>query len=142
MFAKVLNQMKQGEYPKGLSQETIDMVSAYCEEHFGCPLPSGYAMFLKQANGFSYDGHSIFCCYNNEIQTVFPKYTGFDFVTFNTKFYVNTDISSYLVLGKSSIDYVCFEKATGKYVIMTNGTMQHITESDDLDVLLESFFGL
>jgi len=142
MFSKVLNQRKKGEYPSGLLQDTIDKVSAFSEAHFGCPLPTGYAMFLKEANGFSYDGHSVFCCYNNEIKTVFPRYKGLDFVTFNAKFYLNTDIYSYLMLGKSSIDYLCYEKASQKYVIMTNGTMQHITEADDFNVLLKSFYGL
>ena len=140
MFSKVLNQRKQGEYPRGLSQETVDKVSAYCAEHFGSPLPDGYAKFLKEANGFSYDGRSVFCCYNDEIQNAFPRYAGLDFVTFNTNFYENTDISSYIMLGKSGIDYVCYEKASGKYLVMTNGTMRPITESYDFNVLLELFF--
>ena len=142
MFSKVLNLRKRGEYPQGLSDETISKVSDYCKEHFGSHLPEGYAKFLKEANGFSYDGRSVFCCYNDEIQNVFQRYAGLDFVTFNTKFHANTDISSYLILGKSSIDYVCYEKISGKYLVLTNGTMQHITESDNFDGLLESFFGM
>lgn len=142
MFSKVLNQKCQGEYPHGLSDKTIHDVSAYCMEHFGCPLPAGYVQFLKEANGFSYDGRSIFCCYNDEIETAFPRYAGLDFVTFNTRFHENTDISSYLMLGKSSIDYVCYEKSTGKYLILTNGTMQLINESEAFELLLESFYGI
>ena len=142
MFSKVLNQRRQGEYPHGLSDETINKVSDYCTKHFACSLPEGYAKFLKEANGFSYDGRSVFCCYNDEIQKVFPRYVGLDFVTFNTKFFENTDIYSYLMLGKSSIDYVCYEKSSGKYLILTNGTMQLVTESVDFNSLLESFFGI
>lgn len=140
IFSKVLNQRQKGEYPQGLSNETINKVSAYCTEQFGCPLPEGYSNFLKEANGFSYDGRSIFCCYNDEIKISFPRYAGLDLVTFNTKFYENTDISSYLVLGKSSIDYVCYEKATNKYLILTNGILQPIEEFDIFALLLESFY--
>ena len=142
IFSKVLNQRQKGEYPHGLSDETINRVSIYCTDYFGCSLPEGYSKFLKEANGFSYDGRSIFCCYNDEIQSSFPRYTGLDFVTFNTKFYKNTDIYSYLVLGKSSIDYICYEKATEKYLILTNGTMQIINEFNAFELLLESFFGI
>ncbi len=142
MFSKVLNLMQQGEYPRGLSDVTIERVSAYCAEHFACPLPQGYAKFLKEANGFSYDGHSVFCCYNDEIQNSFPRYASLDFVTFNTKFQENTDISSYLILGKSSMDYVCYEKATDKYLILTNGPMRLVSDSNDFYSLLKSFFGV
>lgn len=142
LFSKVLNQRQKGEYPQGLSDKTINKVSAYCTDHFGCPLPEGYSKFLKEANGFSYDGRSIFCCYNNEIQIAFPRYAGLDLVTFNTKFYENTDISSYLMLGKSSIDYVCYEKASGMYLILTNGTMQLINKFDTFELLLDTFYGL
>lgn len=142
MFSKVLKQRQRNEYPHGLSVETINEVSAYCAEHFGCPLPEGYVNFLMEANGFSYDGRSVFCCYNDDIQKHYPRYASLDFVTFNTKFYGNTDISAYLMLGKSSIDYVCYEKATKKYLVLTNGTMQLISESNDFESLLELFFGI
>lgn len=140
MFSKILNQRKPGDYPKGLSQKTIEKVSIYCKEHFDCPLPTGYSAFLEKANGFSYNGYSVFCCYNDEIENVFPRYAVLDLVTFNTKFYANTDITSYFMPGKSSIEYLGFDKSTEKYVIMTNGIIRHIKESEDFNEILEAFF--
>lgn len=142
MFSKVLAQRKLGEYPKGLSNQAIERVSDYSEKHFGCSLPESYAKFLKEANGFSYDGHSIYCCYNDDIREFFPMYMVLDFVTINTDFYENTDISDYLMLGQSSLDYVCYEKASGKYLILTNGTMKTVAESEDFNSLLELFYGI
>ena len=63
-------------------------------------------------------------------------------VTFNTNFYANTDISDYIILGRSSIDYIGYIKAKNKYVIMTNGTMQHLKEFDTFNEMIMDFFEL
>lgn len=128
--------------PKGLTSETIKKVSDYFKENFNSYLPQGYLEFLNVMNGFSYDGHSIFCCYNDEIESNYPRYTSLDLVTFNTKFYTNTDISDYIILGKSSIDYIGYIKAKNKYVMMTNGTMQHLKEFDTFNEMIMNFLKL
>lgn len=142
MYSNILNLLKQDEYPPGLSSKTITKVSAYCKVHFNISLPADFVTFLEEANGFSYNGRSVFCCYNDTIEQSFPRYASFDLVTCNTEFYENTDISSYLMLGESDTAYVGFEKSTKKYVIMTNGTMDHLEEHDNFLALLQSFFGV
>ena len=56
--------------PKGLTNETIREISNYFLENFNSYLPQGYIEFLTVMNGFSYDGHSVFCCYNDEIEKI------------------------------------------------------------------------
>ncbi len=138
-YAKILSLREKGEYPSGLSAETISKISDYCKKNFDCALPEDYAKFLAEANGFHYDDYTVCCCYNEEIETKFSgRYTR-DLVKFNHNVHEN-DITDYLMLGASSLDYVAFEKSTGKYLIMTNGTMTVMNESYDFADLLEIFF--
>lgn len=139
MVDEILNKSENKLYPLGLTIETIKKVSNYFEQNFQCPLPTGYINFLHQMNGFSDDGHSIFCCYNEDIQNNFPKYSNLDLVTFNKNFHENTDISDYIMLGKSSINYIGYIKNKKRFVIMTNGTMQHLGEFDSFKELVTAF---
>lgn len=142
VLEKIMKWSKDTPHPKGLSVETTKKVTDYFKKNFGCYLPQGYVEFLNVMNGFSNDGYSIFCCYNDDIENNFPRYKSLDLVTFNTKFYENTDITDYIMLGKSSIDYVGYIKATGKYVIMTNGIIRHLKEFDTFEEMLIDFFYL
>ena len=128
--------------PKGLSDATINDVSNYCKEHFGAELPQGYKDFLQTMNGFIFDDYSIFCCYNADIKENFPAYASMDLVTFNTRFYDFTDITDYIMLGKSSLDYIGYIKDKNKYVIMTNGVMRHIGEFDSFEDMIIEFLNL
>ena len=92
--------------PKGLTSETTKKLSHYFKENFNSYLSEGYLEFLNIMNGFSYDGHSIFCCYNDEIESNYPRYSSLDLATFDTQFYANTDTLDYIILEKSSIDYI------------------------------------
>jgi len=139
---KIKNWTNDKPQPAGISTKTALKVSDYCKENFGCCLPDGYIEFLNTMNGFDYDDRKIFCCYNAEIEDNFPRYASLDLVTFNKNFYENTDITEYIILGKSSIDYIGYIKATDKYVIMTNGTLDHLEEFDTFSELLIKFFEL
>ncbi len=142
IFEKIMKLSENSPQPKGLTSKTTQQVSDYFKEHFNSCLPQGYIEFLNVMNGFSYDGHSIFCCYNDEIEKNYPRYSSLDLVTFNTNFYANTDISDYILLGKSSIDYIGYIKAKNKYVIMTNGTMQHLKEFEAFNEMIMDFLKL
>lgn len=142
IFEKIMKWSENRPQPKGLTNETIKRVSDYFKENFNSSLPQGYMKFLNVMNGFSYDGHSIFCCYNDEIEKNYPRYASLDLVTFNTNFYANTDISNYIILGRSSIDYIGYIKAKNKYVIMTNGTMHHLKEFETFNEMIMDFLEL
>lgn len=141
-FDKIMKYCENRTQPPGLSEGAIQRVSSYCKENFDCFLPQGYMEFLHHMNGFSYDGHSIFCCYNDDIEKNFPRYAVYDLITFNTKFHEETDIGDYLLLGKSSIDYIGYMKNTKKYVIMTNGTLNHLKEFDCFKDMIVCFLDL
>lgn len=51
-------------------------------------------------------------------------------------------VSDYIILGISSLDYVGYIKAKNKYVIMTNGTMQHLKEFDTFNEMIMNFLEL
>ena len=140
MFERVLRQAGPSGHPHGLSEKNIEQVTGYCRKHFGCLLPEGYAMFLREANGCCCDRGSIFCCYNDEIEQNFPGYTTLDFITFNVNFQAWTDIRNYLILGVSSLDYICYEMVAGTYQIRTNGTMDKMLEDRDFSRLLCRYF--
>lgn len=142
IFEKIMKWSENRPQPKGLTNETIKKLSDYFKENFNSCLPQDYIEFLNVMNGFSYDGHSIFCCYNDEIEKNYPRYASLDLVTFNTNFYANTDISDYIILGRSSIDYIGYIKAKNKYVIMTNATMQHLKEFETFNEMIMDFLEL
>lgn len=142
VFEKIMKYCENTKQPEGLSMETIEKVSNYFKEHFDIHLPQGYIDFLHVMNGFSYNDHSIFCCYNEEIENNYPRYASLDLATFNTNFYECTDITNYIILGKSSMDYIGYIKSTHKYVIMTNGTMRHLKEFDTFFEMIINFLEL
>lgn len=142
LLNKMMSYCENRAQPLGLSSIVTQEVSNYCKEHFGCFLPLEYEDFLHEINGFSYDGHSIFCCFNEDIEKNFPRYASLDFITINTNFQEGTDIGDYLLLGKSSLDYIGYIKATKKYVIMTNGTLDYLKEFDSFQELVVCFLNL
>ncbi len=142
----IVEKMKQfsenGNQPSGLSVDVTDKVNSYFKELFGCNIPEEYIEFLHIMNGFSYDDRNIFCIYNDDIEKNFPRYASLDFIKFNIRFCENTDITDYIILGKSSISYIGYIKDTGKYVIMDNGELKHIKEFDKFSELITNFLGI
>lgn len=133
---KLLDISDGKKQPKGLTKETVNKVSDYCYYNFNCYLPEEYKTFLTIINGYSFDDYKIFCCYNLDIEQNFPRYSSLDLITFNTKFYENTDIVDYLILGRTSINYLGYCKSSDKYVMISNDTIQHIEEYDSFGDLI------
>lgn len=63
IFEKIVQYSENKPQPKGLTSKTTKKVSNYFKENFNSYLPQDYIEFLNAMNGFSNDGHSIFCCY-------------------------------------------------------------------------------
>lgn len=139
MLEDILKKCDVHEFPNGLSLKTIEDVAIECNKCFNCNLPEGYALFLKEANGLCCNYFSIFCCYNEEIEKKFPGYTSLEFFTYNDNFQNFTDIEDFLILGVSSLDYICYKKDSKMYQVITNGTMDLILEDENFFTLLNRY---
>lgn len=143
MYENILALAANGKHPLPLSEVIIGKVSAFCDEKLGCPMPADYADFLRQSNGLAApSGCAVFCCYTNDIRDNFPGYAHCDFATINLRFRGMTDIEEFVLLGRSSVDYLCYEKATGKYQVRSNGILRVIAEGDHLSDVIGEFFGI
>lgn len=54
-------------------------------------------------------------------------------------YYALTDITDYIILGKSDLDYVAYDKEKNIYLILTNGTMDEMDKSEDFEELLRRY---
>lgn len=139
MYEKIT---KLNHHPSGLTNQTINDVSNYCMEHFKCQLPEGYVEFLKESNGFIYNGYAILSCYNDDIIDNFPVYEDFDVITDNFNFIENTGITDYFFIGRSSIDYLVYKKSTQEYVLLSNGVLDEFYKNRDFKETLFEFFNV
>lgn len=140
MFETIFHLVGDKGHPHGLSERTIREVEEACKQELGHSLPADYGAFLRESNGLCCDQGSIFCCYNDDIEQNFPGYMALDFLTYNVNFQAWTDLTDWLILGISSLDYICYEPAAGTYQIRTNGTMDKMLEDRELSRLLCRYF--
>ena len=63
-----------------------------------------------------------------------------DILRFNSSFREMTDITDYILLGKSSIDLIVYNIREKKYQILSNGVMQSFGSFDSFPELLYAFF--
>ena len=140
MFSRIINAIDDSDIPAGLSNDDVEALSQRSNDLFSCELPKGYREFLRKCNGLSDNGYSVFCYYNQDMEKEFPCYASLDFLSFNQNFRDFTDITDYLILGKSSIDYLAYAIKSSEYVIMTNGIMRIIEKSNKFEAILEHFF--
>lgn len=63
-----------------------------------------------------------------------------DIIRFNSSFREMTDITDYILLGKSSIDYIVYNTSEKKYQILSNGTIESFGTFDSFIELLYAFF--
>lgn len=104
-------------------------------------MPADYRDFLSEINGFSYNGLTIFSKFNDTIKQLSPraKAETRDIICWNEKYYDMTDITDYIILGKSDIDYIAYDKEKNIYVILTNGTMDEKDKSENFEELLKRY---
>ena len=129
------------DLPRGLKDDEINELSSSSKEKLGCELPVGYKEFLSEINGFSYDGLTIFSKFNENIKQLSPraKAETRDVICWNENYYDMTDITDYIILGKSDLDYIAYDKEKNVYLILTNGTMDEIDKSEDFEELLKRY---
>ena len=127
--------------PNGLKDDEINEFSNLSQEKLGCELPADYRDFLSEINGFSYNGLTIFSKFNDTIKQLSPraKAETRDIICWNEKYYDMTDITDYIILGKSDIDYIAYDKEKNIYVILTNGTMDEKDKSENFEELLKRY---
>ena len=121
-------------------REKIDTVKAEFYALFDIELPVGYIELLDYSNGLSYDGHNIAGIYDTAFLIDHPRKKSMDIIRFNSSFRDMTDITEYILLGKSSIDLIVYDIEDGKYKILSNGTMECFGEYDTFLELLYAFF--
>ena len=63
-----------------------------------------------------------------------------DILHFNSSFRDMTDITDYIMLGKSSLDYIVYNISEKKFQILSNGTMECFGTFDTFLELLYAFF--
>ena len=141
MFETFLNTHTSDIILSPLSDVEINMTENSFEELIGDKLPEEYLSFLKESNGFAVNGLHIFGSYDEEYLKQFPRRKSYDIIRFNVRFRDLTDISDYIMLGKSSLDYVVYDSsAEKKYQILTSGTMDIIDEYDSFIELLTAYY--
>lgn len=129
------------DLPKGLKYDEINELSNLSKEKLGCELPVDYKEFLSEINGFSYDGFTIFSKFNENIKQLLPRTDEEtnDVICWNKMYYAMTDITDYIILGKSDLDYVAYDKEKNVYLILTNGTMDEMDKSENFEELLRRY---
>lgn len=127
--------------PKGLKADEINELSSLSKEKLGCKLPVDYKEFLSEINGFSYNGLTIFSKFNDNIKQSSPRAKAEirDVICWNEKYYGMTDITDYIILGKSDLDYIAYDKEKNIYLILSNGTMDEMDKSEDFKELLKRY---
>ena len=63
-----------------------------------------------------------------------------DIIRSNSSFRDRTDVTDYILLGKSSIDHIVYNISEKKYKILSNGTMERFGSFDSFIELLYSFY--
>ena len=140
MYTDILSKLPgQAVYEK-LPREKTDDTAKEFYSLFGAGLPDDYIELLNFTNGLSYDGRSICGVYDEEFLAVYPRKRSMDIIRFNSSFRDMTDITDYILLGKSSIDLIVYNIGEGKYQILSSGVMECFGSFDTLPELLHAFF--
>ena len=140
MYEYLITKYKNAEIEAPLSIEIINELSKESLIKFSTSLPRDYQIFLCELNGFFCNGYAIFGCYNDEMIRKDEGLSGLDFLSFNDRFRDYSDIEDYLILGKSSIDYIAYEISTQQYVLLSNGTLDVLYQSDSFSSVLIKYF--
>ncbi len=136
---ELLTEYKRAELAPPLPFTTVSEISERSQFMFGCELPNEYRMFLYEFNGFYCNGYSIFGCYDDEAIEKDHNLQGMDYLRFNDSFRDYSDVEDYLILGKSSLDYIAYEIETEQFVVVTNGTLDDLYRSDSFIEALKHF---
>ena len=140
MYTEFLLKLPDTAAYEKLPQEKIDGMKREFYSAFDTALPDDYTELLKHTNGLSYDGHSICGVYDEEFLIDHPRKKSMDILRFNSSFRDMTDITDYILLGKSSIDLIVYNIGEKKYQILSSGVMECFGTFDTFLELLYAFF--
>lgn len=124
MYTEFLSKLPDAATYEKLPQEKIDNLIEEFDSEFDVEIPEDYIGLLHQTNGLSYDGYNICGVYDEDFLIDHPRKKSMDIVRFNSSFRDMTDITNYILLGKSSIDLIVFNIVEKKYQILSNGVME------------------
>lgn len=140
MYTELQRKFPKAEYLAGMTLNNIELLNKKYLKTFSCLLPNDYQLFLREYNGFYYNGHSVFGCYDEDMMCKDRGLSGLDVYSFNDRFQDYTDIVDFIILGKSSIDYIAYEIDSHQYVMMTNGTLDILHRSNSFKDILFIFY--
>jgi len=140
MYTEFLSKLPDTAMYEKLPQAKIDNIIKEFYSEFEVEIPEEYIELLHFTNGLSYDGHSICGVYGADFLIDHPRKKSMDILRFNSSFRDMTDITDYILLGKSSIDYIVYDISEKKYQILSNGTMECFGTFDSFIDLLYAFF--
>lgn len=140
MFNEFLSKIPEAITYEKLSEEKIKNASSEFYSLFNVKLPQDYIDMLRYTNGVSFNGNSIVGVYDADFLADHPRKKSMDIFRFNTSYRDLTDITDYILLGKSSIDLVVYNINDSKFQILSNGVMECFGTFDTFLELLYSFF--
>lgn len=140
MYTDFLSKIPCSAVYEKVPAEKISKTAKEFYSLFEAELTEDYINLLHQTNGLSCDGHSICGVYDEDFLADHPRKGSMDILRFNSSFRDMTDITDYILLGKSSLDYVVYDIAEKKYQILSNGTMECFGSFDSFPDLLYAFF--
>ena len=139
-YAEFLTKLPDTATYEKPTQEKINDIRNEFRSLFNVGLPDDYIEFLHFTNGLSYDGRSICGVYDEVFLAEYPRKKSMDIIRSNSSFRDTTDITDYILLGKSSIDHIVYNISEKKYQILSNGTMERFGSFDSFIELLYSFY--
>ena len=140
MYTEFLSKLPdQAKYEKTTAEKISDAEKEFYSL-FEVRLPEDYTGLLNFTNGLSYDRRSICGVYDEEFLAGHPRKRSMDIIRSNTSFRDMTDITDYIILGKSSIDHIVYSIGEKKYQILSSGTMECFGSFDTFIELLHSFY--
>ena len=140
MYTEFLSRLPDTATYEKLTREKISNTEKEFCSLFKAELPKDYTELLNFTNGLSYNGHSICGVYDEEFLADHPRKKSMDILHFNSSFREMTDITDYIMLGKSSLDYIVYNISEKKFQILSNGTMECFGTFDTFLELLYAFF--
>ncbi|MBE6452170.1 MAG: hypothetical protein E7012_01605 [Alphaproteobacteria bacterium] len=118
------------------TDDDIKNLSAHFQECGLPPIPQSYALFLKNSNGFQYDGIEFY-------GTIEHKRTEKDY-TFPSLLTANKDFSNYeffsnkLLIGIMLENFIIFDSTTQKFAIVDAISLHTLKEFPDFRELIKT----
>jgi len=120
--------------PKDLAQCQKDMAEIEL-----APVPQGYIDFLRNVNGFAWNGIEFYS--TDQVTDPETEYTLNDIVSANEDFFEYNDIPDIVLLGRADDDLYVYNTVTKKYDVLDFTGHDVMEEYDDFDSLFTEVVG-